>query len=465
MVEKIQFDGRTAARPIRKDPKIKPFLADSDDARTGTVVLKDGTPERVVEKVVGEAAETREKEATKYGQVPLTDQERKQIDFEETSVPAARSAKGIARGKGVDDFLAYFDETLSVDEHREVFDRAKEQGAGGAGNRGRGTGTNAQRLAQANKRRKAEQGDRIKKFALLKQDSDAQEEIQRMGSIRDVFDIGFSRREGRLRGSGKDFERLEEVHEQRSERAQRVDERRSAKATRDPVQWANNPGKYDFPGIDTVQPQEIHEQRSERAQEADEREIAPAADTKQQWAQQPDQYDWPGVDRPETFGPAGITPLPESERNRQEVSSRPDVSETMPGELPAFDREERPDGPRPSFSRLSQDGVESLAADEEAESALAKAEESRAESGSLLETEDSSQAGFGGDVVDENNQSSFAIDEDVRKSQGQESRRDVEQASKFGIDDRSTDKSNNDSGDQSGLEIFGGGTRENETLF
>lgn len=40
-------------------------------------------------------------------------------------------------------------------------------------------------------------------------------------------------------------------HERRSEDAQRVDERRRAPITTDPDQWKENPGKFDYPGVDT----------------------------------------------------------------------------------------------------------------------------------------------------------------------------------------------------------------------
>lgn len=296
MVYKIEFDGREAARPTRKDQRLKPFLAPGDDARTGTVVLKDNAPQRLVDKVAGEAAETREKEAEKFGQVPLSENERNQIDFQKTSVPAARAAKGIATGKGVDDFISYFDEELTVDEHREVFESAKKEG-GGKRDTGREKGKNAQRLAEANKRRKEQAGDRLKDYALLQQDDEAQNELRSRGG-NDLLDIGFSRNNERLKGKGDDFRRLRERHEQRSERAQSVDERRSAKKTRDPVKWVNNPGEFDFPGIDTVQPEKLHEQRPEMAQRVDERENAPIADSKEQWAQNPGNFDWPGVDDP-----------------------------------------------------------------------------------------------------------------------------------------------------------------------
>lgn len=298
MTEKIQFDGRKAAKPIRNDATIKPFLANSDDARSGTVELKESTPQQVLTRVVGEAAETREKEAEKFGQAELTERERDNIDFTKTNVPAARSAKAIAKGKGVDDFTAFFDETLTVDENREVFESAKKEG-GGTRNQGRQEGSNAQRLAQANKRRKAEQEDRLKDFALVEQDAEAQKELRTRAETKTNFDIGFNRSNGRIEGKGEDFGRLVDVHESRSMRAQSIDERRSAKKTRDPIKWTNKPDKFDFPGIDTIQPKSLHENRSEKAQRADERERAPIADTKEQWAKNPDEFDLPGVDLPD----------------------------------------------------------------------------------------------------------------------------------------------------------------------
>jgi hypothetical protein len=43
---------------------------------------------------------------------------------------------------------------------------------------------------------------------------------------------------------------VQEAHENRSERAQTVDERRAAKLTLSPEKWKEKPGEYDFPGVD-----------------------------------------------------------------------------------------------------------------------------------------------------------------------------------------------------------------------
>jgi len=462
MTETIEFDGREAARPIRQDRAIKPFLADSDDARTGTVKLKSNTPERVIERVVGEAAETREKEAEKFGSVPLSESEKERIDFQETDIPTARAAKGVATGVGVGDWVSHFDETLTASENRQTIKDAKTDG-GGRRDDGRETGQNAKRLAKANKRRKRESGGRLRDYGLLQQDDAAQEELRGRGSIGDVFDVGFNRDGQRLRGKGDDFDRLQDVHDERSKRARRVDERRQAKVTRDPIQWVNNPSQYDFPGIDTVQPNELHEQRSERAQRADERNIAPKAETKEQWATSPDRYDWPGVDRPNDYGPFGRDPIPPSEQGRgmgRPGALAPSDFENQPGGL--FDKTL---GSIPSSNRLSEDERQGLASGDDAESVFAQAEESRSGGAGLFDTSDSSQASLGGEQIETEEQATFSLDTDVRDAQGQESRRDVAQASEFGIDDRALDDSESDSGDQSGLEVFGGGTRDNQSLF
>lgn len=69
-----------AARSVRSDPRIRPFLAGSDDARIATARLKDETPPAVVNDVEGQVAETRAEEADKFGQVALTESERDRID-------------------------------------------------------------------------------------------------------------------------------------------------------------------------------------------------------------------------------------------------------------------------------------------------------------------------------------------------------------------------------------------------
>jgi len=287
----VKFGRKPVATNIRD--RVEPFLADDDDGRELTLKLKEDAPDAIVQRVQEEAADTRQAEAQKAGQAELTDRERKEIDFTKdgVNVPFARSVKGIAENKGVEDWIQFADFTLGVDENRRQLKDAARQGGG---DRGRGQ-TDEQRglqKTQQSKRRRREQAESAKGPA-FGGDAEAAEFLREEQRFEDdLFDIS-------LRGSapsGEDYDRLEDAHSDRSERAQRVDERRSARVTRDPLKWAQNKSTYDYPGIDTVQPGELHAQRDLDARAADERQTAPIADSREQWAQNTDRYDWPGVD-------------------------------------------------------------------------------------------------------------------------------------------------------------------------
>jgi len=300
--ERITFGSIEIAREQRRRGDLKPFLADSDSGREKTLKLKPNTPETVLQDVRGEAADTRKGEGQQYGQVALTDEERERIDFSETNVPAARSAKAIAVGKGVDDFTSYFDPTLTVDEHRQVFEDAKREGGGPRGGRSRDSEGNFQeRLAEAHNEIKANRLPRAKDSA-FSGDTDAQAFVSDETGGVGGFDIGFRAGESGPVGFGADFDRLQDRHEERSERAQTIDERRTAPVTRDPFEWLNAPAEHDFPGIDTVDPSELHAERSADARRADERERAPLTRNKEKWAKNPDTLDFRGVDTPPAFG-------------------------------------------------------------------------------------------------------------------------------------------------------------------
>ncbi|WBE14021.1 structural protein VP2 [Saline Natrinema sp. J7-1 virus 1] len=129
MTERFEFATKKAADLFREENE--EYLCSDDDRRLKTVALSSDTPERVLEEAAIETAATRaERDGT--SQQPLEEDERDAIDFSKgrASVPWARSIKAIMRAEGVDDWLAYVDPTLSVDEHREVAKRAAhdEQG-------------------------------------------------------------------------------------------------------------------------------------------------------------------------------------------------------------------------------------------------------------------------------------------------------------------------------------------------
>nr|WP_240937003.1 hypothetical protein [Halomicrobium mukohataei] len=97
-----------------------------------TVAYSDAdTPEHVLDAERLEAADSRGEQSDGPGQVPLSDDERDRIDFSKgrASIPHAQSVKGIARSEGVEDWVSYYDGTLTVDEHREVMaDASRESG-------------------------------------------------------------------------------------------------------------------------------------------------------------------------------------------------------------------------------------------------------------------------------------------------------------------------------------------------
>ncbi|DAC85278.1 hypothetical protein [Natrinema versiforme] len=129
MTERFEFATKQAADLFRDENE--EHLCSDDDRRLKTVAVSSSAPDRLLEEAAIETAATRaERDGT--SQLPLDDHERDSIDFSQgrASVPWARSIKAIMRAEGVDDWLAYLDPSLSVDEHQEVAQRAArdEQG-------------------------------------------------------------------------------------------------------------------------------------------------------------------------------------------------------------------------------------------------------------------------------------------------------------------------------------------------
>lgn len=459
-MKEIEFARRGDANEIRN--RLDDFTADDDDRRSKTLKLEERVPDSMVQRVREEAADSRQAEADKAGQTELTDRERKEIDFarEGVNVPFARSIKGIAQNEGVTDWLQFADLELTVDENRSVLNQAsnEERNRSGLGKSERKDQIDRQADTKRQRRKQAEQA----KQPAFGGDSEAIEFLQEEQRFEDdLFDIS-------LRGdgpSGRDIERLQDAHNDRSERAQRVDERRSAEVTRNPLVWSQNKDTMDIPGIDTVDPQELHDQRSKEARKQDLREKAPIADSREQWATAPDQYDWQGVDTPtgpsmdqlkdraETLQWTKVDAVGRGNEDAQRAAVR--------GKASSFDvslgpNEALGDMGTESMNPSSGTNPDRFASGFDADQAFFEAEEDRASDDPLDGLEFTDDRDEQGSMLD------FGMETDA--TQHRESREAEAQASEFGIDDRSDDVfgESMDEGDQSGLEGFGGGARENK---
>jgi hypothetical protein len=129
-VTTVEFGRKDAADAVREE--YPDALCPDDDRRLKTVRFSSDAPEHVVEEALRRADQSRADAESGPGQLDLTDHEKERIDFSvgHASVPHARSVKAIARSEGVDDWLAYYDPTLRVDEHREVMEQATRDESG-----------------------------------------------------------------------------------------------------------------------------------------------------------------------------------------------------------------------------------------------------------------------------------------------------------------------------------------------
>jgi len=128
MSEEIEFATKAAADTVRD--RFEDKLCSDDDRRLKTVTFSSEITDEELNEALREAEDSKADAGEKTGQVPLTDEEKDEIDFSESNVLHARSAKGVARTAGVDDWLSFYDEKLTVDEHREVYDRAAREESG-----------------------------------------------------------------------------------------------------------------------------------------------------------------------------------------------------------------------------------------------------------------------------------------------------------------------------------------------
>jgi len=126
----IEFGSRDAANAARETVPEGTRTGTYDGRHTTVEVREDQLSEQQLTRLSGMAADSKAYKAEKVGQAPLSRRERQEIDFTETSVPEARSAKAIFADRGVDDWLSFFDPTLTVDEQRDIAERAARDDRG-----------------------------------------------------------------------------------------------------------------------------------------------------------------------------------------------------------------------------------------------------------------------------------------------------------------------------------------------
>jgi hypothetical protein len=104
-----------------------------DDRRRKTVAFVDDTPDWLLDRAQVEAASSRSERGGDGGQVELTDAEKDRVGpfTGANNYRKAAAAKGVLLDAGVDDWTSYYDETLTVDEHRDLAERAVRDGGGG----------------------------------------------------------------------------------------------------------------------------------------------------------------------------------------------------------------------------------------------------------------------------------------------------------------------------------------------
>ena len=118
---RVRFECRTLADAARIRERYVDCCVAADDGRSKTVIVSGDALDswlREMEQIANS------KPPMTYSQLPLSRSESRRIDFSRTNTFHARSCKGIAAEHDVGDWLAYYDHTLTVDEHKEIYAHA-----------------------------------------------------------------------------------------------------------------------------------------------------------------------------------------------------------------------------------------------------------------------------------------------------------------------------------------------------
>ena len=128
----VEFGAKSGADDAREEYEEYICPVD-DDKREKTVFFVEDTPEHVRDRVEAAAQTGRAQRDSGAGQADLTDAEKERVGpFEgPNNYLKAASVKALFRENGVSDWEAWYDPTLTVDEHRSsVLPKAQQAGGG-----------------------------------------------------------------------------------------------------------------------------------------------------------------------------------------------------------------------------------------------------------------------------------------------------------------------------------------------
>lgn len=254
---RIEFGAREEAERARSE--FEDYLSGEPDRRTKSVEFEADAPERVFEQAMGRAAETKVERETGLPGVDLSEQEKKKIDYSEVNPIKARHAKATALEKGVTDFTSFFDPTLSLSEHEEVFEQASRE----TSRRVDKQESPEERFASAFKTSERDIVKHAKK-GVKHGSKQAERELRQRGFSEAEIQRLKSQPAGRLdrrtevlfpdvgKTTPQAWADTKRSHEHRRVEAQNADEgKRAQTLTTDYEEWRRNKNTMDYPGIDT----------------------------------------------------------------------------------------------------------------------------------------------------------------------------------------------------------------------
>lgn len=282
MSQALDFGSREAANYARDAYDLE------GDRRFKSINLQAAEIEsRELDELVGMAAESRLDRQSAGGQAALTQAEKQRLDFAEVDFFSAASAKATLQQQGVEDWMAVFDSSLTLDEakglsgakaQRNLRRQLDEMGDAAAvgrtaardptGRRERGLSEATDEMLARGFQRSQSELEQHAVEGVRAGHAEAKAELRRMGwsepDIQEIVATGqveaaltpgqAVRLSNGMKTSPRNYSRARRAHAERSARAQQVDERLQAPRTTNYDRWRSAPSRYDFPGVDTVRP-------------------------------------------------------------------------------------------------------------------------------------------------------------------------------------------------------------------